>query len=116
MTIRTISERQRAMEERKRQSIIDRALHESDVLRRIRMKHAEEKANEKALFCLWFLLDQHLKSLEHIRDTNLPDHTDTDWNPDFCNAIQLIPDVRRACNNVWFAYCISGKSEFYNWL
>ena len=102
------NDRQRAMEERKKQSIIAQARQESDVLRNLRVQEAEHRAAGKVLFLLWFMLDRRLQDLEIQRDDHRPE-PGQEWDPAFCTALREIPRLRELCKDLWYAYSVEGR-------
>ena len=102
------NDRQRAMEARKRQSIIDQARQESQVLHDLRIQEAERRATGKVLFLLWFMLDCRLQELETLRDTHRPEPS-SEWDSDFCTALREIPQLREVCKDLWYAYSVEGR-------
>lgn len=106
------SSRQQAMEERRKQSLIENAIVHSEKLRKIEHERVEQRAWKKVLFGIWCTLDRRLSELEDQRDANRP-HTFSDgWNSEFCEAVREIPEVRRACEDVWYAYINIDRPEF----
>ena len=99
------------LEEQKRRNIIEQAMQESEVLRRIKYERSEKAANVKILFCLWSILDSKLRTLEKVRDEHAPHSLDDEWDDEFCDAIRTIPDLKDACEDLWYAYCMADKIE-----
>jgi len=112
----SVSERQRMAEERQKKIIADNAKQQSEVLRNIEHERVEQKAQTKLLFCLWYMMDKKLEELEKIRDTNAPKTPDEPWNEQFCTAVEKIPEVKRLCNDLWFAYTNNDRPEYENYV
>ena len=113
---RYISDRQRANEERKIQQLSEYALAESDVLRKIEEKKHEAKLRKKVLFCLWYALDRSLHKLEQIRDEHAPKNANDEWDDAFCKAIEKMPELRDACEDVWFTYLNIDRPEYFDYV
>ena len=96
--------RQAAMEQRKKQSIIERARRDSEILRRIEHQRCEERARTKVLFLLWMILDRNLHQMEQQRDMHTPITPDDPWDDQFCEAIRIIPSLKSVCRDAWHAY------------
>ena len=99
------------LEEQKRRHMIEQAMQESEVLRKIKHERSEKAANCKILFCLWNIMDDKLKALEKIRDEHAPHSLEDEWDDEFCDAIRQIPDVKDVCEDLWYAYCMADKIE-----
>lgn len=110
------SEREQRFEENQRRKRIERAIQQSDVLRRMETERAEKKACEKVLYCLWAMADADLRRAEKLRDSHAPADRETVWDPDFCEAIQQIPEKKQFCEWLWSLWLNAGRPEYYDWL
>ena len=99
------------LEEAKRRRIVEQTMQESDLLKRIKHERSEKAANVKILFCLWSILDERLRALEQVRDEHAPHSLEDECDDEFCNAISTIPDLKDACEDLWYAYCMADKLE-----
>lgn len=43
-----------------------------------------------------------LRKLEEQRDTYAPTHPDDDWSEEFCEAVRMLPEVRRFAEDCWY--------------
>lgn len=64
---------------------------------------------ERMQFDLALTADRILEMLERQRDENVPQTTDEDWNPLFCQAIRLIPAAKRFAKDCMFEYVRNGE-------
>ena len=106
------SERQRMAEEHKRQRLIEEARQQSALLQKLEDERRQEKIRKGQLFRLWFMMDLLLRSLEEQRDRNAPHSLADEWNPDFCFAIEKIPEVRRLCKDILFTWYNIDRSKY----
>jgi len=67
---------------------------EIDLQRRKEARELEEWKS-RMRFNLYLVADELLELLEDQRDRNVPKTPDEKWNPQFCEAIRLIPAARR---------------------
>ena len=110
------SERQRRFEEQRKAKSIEAARQQSSLLQKLDRERAEQKAWNKVLFCLEYMLDKRLEELEHDRDEHAPKNDDDEWDETFRNAIEKISEVRRARDDVYFAYLNMDRDEFSDWI
>jgi len=94
------SRRAAKQRERMQQKHAEEAAAQSEVLRRIQHEETEQKAREKLLFCVWYLLDKRLQELQ----------------ADLVRNAEDIPHIKNTCNDVWFAYLNIDRPEFYNYI
>lgn len=111
-----VSRRREAMETKKRMDIVSKAVEQSQLLRRIRHEEAENRAMVKILFFAWCIADMTLERLENQRNEHTPKDKDDEWDEQFTQAVNEIPGVKRICNDLWFAYTVVGKGQFWNWI
>lgn len=111
-----VSRRRKALEEKKRKDIIEKANVQSQLLRKIRNAETEQKAMVKALFFMWWIADGLLIRLENQRNEHRPKDKDEEWDEQFCEAVDQIPGVKRICNELWNAYSNADREEFRNWI
>ena len=64
-------------------------------------KEAQEFAEwkDRTQFDLYLTADKILELLERRRDENVPKTADEPWNEKFCEAIRLIPEAKRFCED-----------------
>lgn len=109
-------EKQKQFEQKKRESLIEHARQESALIRKIEEERAGLKAQERLLFRLWCMADSVLMHLEQQRDRHTPHSFDDEWDEQFCEAVRKIPDIRRLCNDLWFAWNNVNRHEFCMWI
>lgn len=109
-------EKQRQFEQQKRQSLIEQARQESKLLRKLEEEREGMRRDGLLLFRLWSIADRVLTALEQQRKEYEPKDPDAPWDEKFCDAIRKIPEIRRLCDDLWFAWMNVDRPEFWTWI
>ena len=76
-----------------------------------RKKERERKEREeREKFDRWLEADKILEQMEEQRDRNVPKAADEEWNDEFCEAIRVLPGMRRKVQDMYFD-CIEVKKD-----
>ena len=90
------------------------AVKQAENARKTRVEEKERQEwKERTQFELFLAVDRILEMLEEQRDRNVPKTPWERWDPQFCEAVRLIPEVRRFAEDCMMK-CMKEEKRWMN--